>query len=87
MKKINNRDEIFRNTMKVGKRIGITILCCVPIMIIFGYLTRNIIKSNVLQIVCFMIIMSVAVAIVELFARAKEKQREEEKEIKRDVFK
>ena len=87
MKKFNNRDEIYRNIMKVGKRVALTILCCVPIMIVFGYLTRNIITSNALQIVCFMLIMGIAVAIVEVVARAKEKAKAEEVETKRDVFK
>ena len=87
MKRNNDRNEIYRNIMKVGKRIALTILCCVPIMIVFGYLTRNIITSNALQIVCFMLIMGVAVAIVEVVARAKEKKQKEEIETKRDVFK
>lgn len=87
MKRNNDRNEIYRNIMKVGKRIALTILCCVPIMIVFGYLTRNVITSNALQIVCFMLIMGVAVAIVEVVARAKEKKQKEEIETKRDVFK
>ena len=87
MRRINNRNEAVNNMMKVAKRIAITILCCVPVMIIFGYLTRNVIKSNALQIVCFMLIMGVAVAVVEVIARAKEKAKSEEIETKRDVFK
>ena len=86
MRKVNNRDEAFKNMMKVAKRIAITILCCVPIMIIFGYLTRNVITSNAIQIVCFMLIMGIAVAVVEVVARAKEKKQKEEIETKRDVF-
>ena len=69
------------------KRIAITVLCCVPVMIVFGYLTRNVIKSNALQILCFTLIMGVAVAVVEIVARAKEKAKAEEIETKRDVFK
>ena len=87
MRKVNDRNEAYKNIMKVAKRIAITVLCCVPVMIIFGYLTRNVIKSNALQIVCFMLIMSVAVAVVEVIARAKEKKQKEEIETKRDVFK
>lgn len=87
MRRNNDRNEIYRNIMKVGKRIALTILCCVPIMIVFGYLTRNVITSNALQIVCFMLIMGVTVAIVEVVARAKEKAKAEEIETKRDVFK
>ncbi len=87
MRRVNNRDDVFKNIIKVAKRIAITILCCVPVMIIFGYLTRNIITNDVLQIICFMLIMGTAVAIVEVIARAKEKAQSEEIEIKRDVFK
>ena len=87
MRRINGRNETYKNVMKVAKRIAITILCCIPVMILFGYLTRNVIKSDVLQVVCFMFIMSVAVAIVEVIARAKEKQKEQVVETKKDVFK
>ena len=86
MRRINDRDQAYKNIMKVVKRIAITILCCVPVIIIFGYLTRNIITSDALQIVCFMLIMGIAVAIVEVVARAKEKKQKEEVETKRDVF-
>ena len=87
MRKINSRDEAYKNIMKVAKRIAITILCCVPVMIIFGYLTRKVITSNALQIACFMLIMGIAVAVVEVIARAKEKKQKEVIETKRDVFK
>ena len=87
MKRVNSRDEAYKNAIKVAKRIAITMLCCVPIMIVFGYLTRKVITSNALQIVCFMLIMGVAVTIVEVVARAKEKQKEQDLETKRDVFK
>lgn len=87
MRKVNNRNDAYKRMFKVAKRIAITILCCVPVMIIFGYLTRNLIKSDALQIVCFMLIMGIAVAIVEVIARAKEKEKEQEIETKRDVFK
>ena len=87
MRRVNNRDQAFKNIMKVAKRIAITILCCIPIVIVFGYLTRNIITSDALQIICFTLIMGVAVAVVEIIARAKEKAKSEEIETKRDVFK
>ena len=89
MRKINNRDETYKSVIKVAKRIAITILCCIPFMIIFSYLTRNIIKSDALQIVCFMLIMGIAVAVVEVVARAKEKAKAEQEMIepKKDVFK
>ena len=85
--RINNRDENFKNMVKVAKRIAITILCCVPVLGVFSYFTRNIIKSDALQITCFGIIMGIAVAVVEVIARAKEKAKSEEVETKKDVFK
>ena len=85
MRKINDRNEVYRNTLKVAKRIAITILCCIPILIFFGYFTRNIITNRVLRIVCFMIIMGVVVAVEEVIVRAKEKQKQEVET--KDVFK
>ena len=87
MRRVNNRDEGYKKAIKVAKRIGITILCCIPIMIIFGYLTRKVISSDVVQVICFMIIMGIAVAVEEVIVRAKEKQKEQEIETKKDVFK
>ena len=87
MRKVNGKDEAFKNIMKVAKRIAITVLCCIPALIIFAYLLRDVIKSDWLQVLCFMLIMGVAVAIVEVVARAKEKKQKEEIETKRDVFK
>lgn len=88
MRRVNGRDEAYKNIMKVAKRIGITILCCVPVMIVFGYLTRNVITSDALQIVCFTLIMGIAVLIEELVVRAKEKRKAEQDMIepKKDVF-
>ena len=74
---MQNRNEMYENGMKVAKRIAITMLCCVPFLIIFAYLTRNVITSNGLQILCFVLIMGVVVLIEELV----------EVEDKKDVFK
>ena len=89
MRNVINRNDGYKNAIKVAKRIAITILCCIPVLILFAYFTRNVIKSNVLQVVCFMLIMGVAVAVVEVIARAKEKQKAERElvETKKDVFK
>ncbi|MBO5955005.1 MAG: hypothetical protein J6Q13_03465 [Clostridia bacterium] len=87
MRNINNRDEAFKNAIKVAKRIAITILCCIPVIVVFSYLTRNVITSNFVQILCFTLIMGIAVAVVEVIARAKEKAKAEEVETKKDVFK
>ena len=86
---INQQNEAYKAAMKVAKRIAITILCCMPVLLVFGYLTRNIITSDALQIICFVIIMGIAVAIVEVVARSREqrKQAMEQFETKKDVFK
>ena len=87
MNRYNNRNEAYKGIMKVAKRIAITILCCIPVLVVFAYFTRNIITQNWVQIICFMVIMAVAVTIVEVIARAKENKKEQEIETKRDVFK
>lgn len=89
MRRNQVQNEIMQKAMKVAKRVAITILCCIPVMIIFGYLTRNIITSQVLQCLCFMLIMGVAVLIVEIIARKREARKKamEMLETKKDVFK
>ena len=87
MRKTINNNDSFKNAMKVAKRITLTILCCVPVLVLFGYFTRKVITSDALQIVCFMVIMAVAVVAEEIIARAKEAKKKEEVETKRDVFK
>ena len=76
--------------LKVGKRIAITILICIPFLILFAYYTRNIITADWAQILIFMVIMGLAVTIEELVAKRKEQKKEAEeilKEPKEDVFK
>ena len=87
MRRVNSSTDAYKNMMKVAKRIAITILCCIPFLIVFAYLTRKVITSNVVQIICFMAIMALAVACVEVVARAKETKQKQEVETKRDVFK
>ncbi len=84
-----NQQEITQNIMKVGKRIAITILCCVPFLIAIGYLLRNVITSNAVQILLFMLIMGIAVLIEELIARKRERRRQAKIELEgdKDVFK
>ena len=81
------QNDMYNKALKVAKRIGITVLCCLPVLFAFGYLTRNVITSNALQILCFTLIMGVAVLVVELIARRKEKQQIENSKDKKDVFK
>ena len=85
---VENTD-MFRRAKKLVKRISITILCCIPFILIFAYLTRNVITSDAAQIVCFIAIMGGAVAVVEPIARAREKKKAEQAQVepKRDVFK
>ena len=83
----DNRDYVYDNAMRVAKRIAITMLCCVPFLIVFAYLMRNIITSNGLQIFLFVVIMGVAVLIEELIVRHKNKHKAEIEDDKKDVFK
>ena len=64
MRRIVNDNNTFKSSLKVAKRIATTILCCLPIILVFAYLTRNIITSNVVQIICFMTIMGTVLLIV-----------------------
>lgn len=83
----DNRNEVYDNAMKVAKRIAITMLCCVPFLLVFAYLMRNIITSNGLQIFLFVLIMGVVVLIEELLVRRKNKCESKIEEDKKDVFK
>lgn len=86
MRKQNNI--IMQSAMKVAKRIAITILCCLPILILFSYFTRDFLTSRVVRVLCFIVIMGVAVLIEELVARKTEKNKAEKEifETKKDVF-
>lgn len=45
------------------KRIGITILCCLPVLIIIGYMLRNLNRAATVSI--FTLFMAVVIAIEE----------------------
>lgn len=85
----NTQNDITQNFLKVAKRIAITVVACIPFLIVFAYLTRKIITNNVLQILIFIAVFGVAVLIEEIIVRKKEKRKKalSEIEIKRDVFK
>ena len=83
----DNRDEVYNNAMKVAKRIAITMLCCVPFLLVFAYLMRNVITSSGLQIFIFVLIMGVVVLIEELIVRRKKRHESKVEEDKKDVFK
>lgn len=84
-----NKSEVYKQAIKIAKRITITMLCCVPVLIVFAYLMRNIIKSDVVQIICFMVILSLAIGIEELIYKQREKKRQAKQllEKNKDVFK
>lgn len=86
---MKNQNEIMQNAMKVGKRIAITILCCVPFLIAFAYLTRDVIKSNALQILIFVLFMGFVVLIEEVIVRNREKRKKAKAQLEnnKDVFK
>lgn len=83
----DNRDEVYDNAMKVAKRIAITMLCCVPFLLVFAYLMRNVITSSGLQIFIFVLIMGIVVLIEELIVRRKKRRESKVEEDKKDVFK
>ena len=84
-----DQTDVLNRFMKVGKRIAITILCCIPFLILFSYLTRNVITSDFVQILIFVLIMGSAVLVEELVVRSREKKKKREAvlETKKDVFK
>ena len=85
----DNRNESYQKMMKTAKRIAMEILISLPVCIVFAYLTRNVITSDVLQIMCFMVIMGVAVLIGELAYKHKQQKKEAQDILnpKKDVFK
>ncbi|MBR1987464.1 MAG: hypothetical protein IKA36_00335 [Clostridia bacterium] len=84
-----DRNEYLSGAKKVAKRITITMFACIPVLILFGYFTRNIITNRALIILCFVAIMGLAVLIEELIARRIENKKSKEPivETKKDVFK
>ena len=82
-----NQQEFINNAMKVGKRIAITILVCIPFLILFAYFTKDIITSNAAQVLIFIAVMGVAVLLEEIIVRKREKEKKETEIEKEDVFK
>jgi len=85
----DNRNEAYKAIMKNAKRIALEILISLPVCVIFAYLTRNVITSDFLQILCFIVIMGVAVLIGELAYKRKQQKKEAQEILnpKKDVFK
>lgn len=85
-KTINDTPE---NTIKRVKRIAWTIVFTIPLIIVFGYLTRNVITSNAVQVICFTVIFGLVVLIEELIYNKRQKKIEEKRKSNSnvDVFK
>ncbi len=83
-----DRNEYLNNAKKVAKRITITMFACIPLLVLFGYFTRNIITNRALIILSFVAIMGIVVVIEEFVARRIEKKKSKEPiiETKKDVF-
>ena len=86
MRPVQNKQELMNGAMKVAKRIAITMIVCVPFLVIFSYLTRNFITTSTVRVICFMAIMGVAVLVEEIIARKREKAKAEAEVEKKDVF-
>ena len=84
---MKDRQQAYRDAMKTIKRIAITVVCCLPVLIAFAFLTRNVIKSDALLIFIFVAFMAVVVLIEELIYRKMQKKREQIKKDTKDVFK
>lgn len=89
MRPTDQRNQTYNKALKVAKRIVVTVLCCLPVLILFAYFTRNIITSDFWQVFIFICFMSVAVLIEELVTRAKIKRKQAEELLgtKKDIFK
>ena len=72
---VENTD-MFRRAKKLVKRISITILCCIPFILIFAYLTRNVITSDAAQIVCFIAIMGGALRLLSQLQEQERRKRQ-----------
>ena len=84
-----DKNEYINGVKKVAKRMVITMFACIPVLILFGYFTRNIITNRALIILSFVLIMGVAILLEELISRRVEKKKAKEPTIeksKEDVF-
>ena len=69
------------------KRLGVTILCCLPVLVLIGYFLQSV--NDVLLIFIFVAVMLLAVCIVEYVHRKREQKKEVLKKLHKneDVFK
>ena len=84
-----DQNQMYNNIMKVAKRIVITILCCVPFMVLFGYYTRNIITASWAQVLIFTAFLLTVVLIEEVISRKREQKKQARELLDKttDVFK
>ena len=84
----NNNIDV-QNFMKVAKRIAITVVCCIPFLLVFSFLMRNKITASWANILIYLGVFLVAVGIEELIVRRREKLKAEKEKLgkSRDVFK
>ncbi len=69
------------------KRVGITILCCIPILILLGYFLQSV--NDAVVIFVFVAVMLLAICIVEYFHRKRKQRKDVLKSLHKDedVFK
>ncbi len=81
------QQDAYREVFKNAKRIALTVLCCLPVLIVFGYLTREIITNSAIQILIFVLFMGVVVLVEELVHWRIKKKKQTILTEEKDVFK
>ncbi len=83
----NNNFDV-HNFIRVAKRIAITVVCCIPFLLVFSFLMRNKLTASWAYILIYLGVFLIAVGIEEVIVRRKEKVKAEKEKLgKRDVFK
>ncbi len=85
----NNNNIDVHNFIKVAKRISITVIACLPFLLVFSYLMRKKITASWAYILIYLAVFLIVVGIEELIVRHREKQKAERERLgkSRDVFK
>lgn len=80
--------EIFNRMMKTAKRIVVTMLCCVPFLIVIAYLCRQFLHGW-MQYLLFVAVLGLVVGVEELVFNRLVKRKEAKRIIEgnKDVFK
>lgn len=78
-----NRNSQKLAMQKMIKRIGITVLCCLPILILLGYFLQEL--NSVATVAIFVVVMLVAVCVEEyIYAHRQTKQELKKKLLHKD---